>query len=141
MAERTKYVAPRDDTPLAGYSGRTITGRLPDDLVSEQIRRLAVFSAVIGGLWTFGLVMSSILVPVSLAFPRERTTIAIEAGAIVVSTLMYLYVRRAQHPQDTKLTVGLVYMVLNAVFVAHTQFSSPAARGSRLRRVCPGTRC
>ncbi len=118
MAERTQYVAPRADTPLAGYSGRTITGRLPDDLVSEQIRRLAVFSAVIGGLWIFGLVMSSILVPVSLAFPRERMTIAIEAGAIVVSALMYLYVRRAQHPQDTKLTVGLVYMVLNAVFVA-----------------------
>ena len=67
MAEHMKIVAPREDTPLAGYSGRTITGRLPDDLVSEQIRRLAAFSAVVGGLWTFGLAMDSIIVPLTLA--------------------------------------------------------------------------
>ena len=118
MAERTKLVAPRDDTPLAGYSGRTIAGRLPDDLVSEQIRRLAVFSAVVGGLWIFGFVMTSIVVPVSLGFPRERTTIAVEICGIAASALMYLYVRRAPQQPDTKLTAGLAYMVLNAVFVA-----------------------
>jgi eukaryotic-like serine/threonine-protein kinase len=112
-----KIVSPRNDTPLAGYSGRTITGRLPDDLVSEQIRRLAVFSAVVGGLWTFGLAMDSIIVPATLAFTRKPAAIAIEAGGIVVSALMYLYVRRAGHEPDTKLTAGLVYMVINAVFV------------------------
>ena len=118
MAEHMKIVAPRADTPLAGYSGRTISGRLPDDLVSEQIRRLAVFSAVVGGLWTFGLAMDSIIVPLTLQITRKQPAIAIELCGIVISALMYLYVRRAGHEPDTKLTAGLVYMVVNAVFIA-----------------------
>ena len=36
-----------------------ITGRLPDDLLTEQVQRLAVFSAVGAGLWAFGLVMDT----------------------------------------------------------------------------------
>jgi len=113
-----KLVCPRDDTPPpGGHTGPKTTGRLPDELLSEQIRRLAVFSAVIGGLWTFGLVMDLLIVPVSLGRPRDWPDIAVEAGALAVSALTYLYVRYAGHEPDTKLTAGLGYLVLNAVFV------------------------
>ena len=113
-----KLVCPRADTPPpGGHTGPKTAGRLPDELLSEQIRRLAVFSAVIGGLWTFGLAMDLLIVPISLGRSRDWPDIAVESGALAVSALMYLYVRHAGHEPDTKLTAGLGYMVLNAVFV------------------------
>ena len=71
MADDMKLIAPRVPTqaPNRPDTGR-VTGRLPDDLLSEQIERLAVFSAVIAGLWGFGLVMDTLVVPLLLGLAR-----------------------------------------------------------------------
>jgi hypothetical protein len=36
---------------------------MPDDLLSEQIQRLAVFSAIAGSLWTFALFLDVAVLP------------------------------------------------------------------------------
>ncbi|MEO8259533.1 MAG: serine/threonine-protein kinase [Acidobacteriota bacterium] len=114
-----KLIAPRVATqaPIRSDSGR-ITGRLPDDLQSEQIERLAVFSALIAALWTFGLAMTMLAVPYVLGLPRQPADIVIELIGVVVSAAMCLYVRRANHSFDTKASVGLLFMIANAVGVA-----------------------
>jgi serine/threonine-protein kinase len=121
MADHVKLLAPRVSTPAPNRSdtGR-ITTRLPDDLLFEQIERLAVLSAVIAGLWAFGLLMSTLAVPLLLGLARNPADIAIEAVGLAVSAAMYLFVRRAHDRSkcDIKATAGLMFMIANAVGVA-----------------------
>jgi len=119
MRDCIKVIAPRAPTPVptAAGTGR-LTSRLPDDLLAEQIERLAVFSAVITGLWGFGLAMDTAIVPLLLGFARVPFAIIIETCGLSVSAAMFLYVRRANHTLDTKAAAGLVYLIANAIGVA-----------------------
>jgi hypothetical protein len=71
-----KHIAPRMPTPPpAGEPGpqaptgflapSSSGGRLPEDLLAEQVQRLGVFAAVAGGLWTFGLMMDLVFLRVA----------------------------------------------------------------------------
>ena len=67
MADHVKVIAPRAPTTAPDIRGTgRLTSRLPDDLLNEQIERLAVFSAVVAGLWGFGLAMDAAIVPLLL---------------------------------------------------------------------------
>lgn len=114
-----KVMAPRVPTRVPNMSGTgRLTSRLPDDLLAEQTQRLAVFSAVIAGLWGFGLAMHTVIVPLLLGIPAPPYAIAIEMCGMGVSVAMHLYTRRTNHAHDTKAAVGLGYMIANAVGVA-----------------------
>jgi serine/threonine-protein kinase len=119
MTEHVRVVARHVRTPpgSAAAAGRS-TGRLPEELRSEQIERLAVFSAVIAGLWAFGLAMDLVIVPFLIGRERIPSGIAIEVTGIAVSIAMYLFIRRTACTFETKTAVGLVYMVANAAAVA-----------------------
>jgi eukaryotic-like serine/threonine-protein kinase len=118
MAKHMKVVAPRVPTPTPHASGGKRTTRVPEELQSEQVQRLAVFSAVIAGLWGFGLAMDSLIVPVLLGTARHTAAIVLEICGIAVSAAMCLYVRRSSRSFESKTTTGLIYMVANAVGVA-----------------------
>ncbi|MEO8256040.1 MAG: serine/threonine-protein kinase [Acidobacteriota bacterium] len=91
---------------------------LPDAVVSEQVQRLALCTVVGAGLWTYGLIMDGIVRPLTVGVSVPRAHLAIETAAILVSALMFVYVRYAPHQPRTKTDSGLVYFVLNAVAVA-----------------------
>ena len=118
MAKSTQLIEPRVRTDVTGTRERTASSRLPDALVSEQVQRLAVCTAVGAGLWTYGLAMDTIVRPLTVGVLVPRTNVVIEILAIAVSALMFLYVRYAPHPANTKTDAGLLYFVLNAVGVA-----------------------
>jgi eukaryotic-like serine/threonine-protein kinase len=126
-----KLIAPRVPTPAPNQpdTGK-ITSRLPDDLLFEQIERLAVFSAVIAGLWGFGVMMSTLAVPLVLGLARKPAEIAIEVVGLVVSAAMYLFVRRAHDTNtcDIKATAGLMFLIANAVGVAFLNTLAIAGR-------------
>ncbi len=92
--------------------------RLPDALVSEQAQRLAVATAVGAGLWTYGLIMDTIVRPATIAAAIPRTNVVIEIAAILCSGLMFLYVRYARQAPQTKTDAGLLYFIFNAFAVA-----------------------
>jgi hypothetical protein len=52
----------RDTAALARDSGRTTT-RLPEELLTEQVHRIGLFGVVIGGLWTLGLFIDTVMAP------------------------------------------------------------------------------
>ncbi|MEP7309221.1 MAG: hypothetical protein ABJA98_27270 [Acidobacteriota bacterium] len=134
MTDR-KLIEPRARTETPGPAGLTESGRLPDALVSDQVQRLAVCTCVGAGLWTYGLAMDTIVRPLTLAPAIPRTNIAIEVLAILISGLMWLYVRYAPHAPGTKTDAGLFYFVLNAVAVAllnNWAFSPPDEPVGRL---------
>src|SRR5262245_5480485 len=108
-------------TPVSGgpESART-TGRLPDDLLSDQVRRLELLSSVGMGLWAFGIVMDwafVLAVPGGVPFPLWKSHLLATLG-IIVSAAMVLYVRYSPHPAQRKIDVGLAYMIVNAFGVA-----------------------
>ncbi len=114
-----KVLAPRNPTPVPRTVGGThTTTRLSSELVSENVKRLAVVSIVAAGLWAFGLLMDQVLVPLSVG-PRAPFAHAVIAlMAIAASAAMLLYVKYASHTSSTKMNVGLGFMLLNAFFIA-----------------------
>ena len=86
MAE-SRLVEPRLDTPSPRTSGVSGTRGLPDSVVSEHVRRLAVCSAVGAGLWAYGLVVDSMIRPLSVGTAVSYSSIVVEILSIVVSVI------------------------------------------------------
>jgi serine/threonine-protein kinase len=103
---------------MPGVRGQTASGRLPDEIMSEHVQRLAVFAAIGAGLWTFGLVMDEIVTPLTVAAYVPRVNALIEVVGIVTSAALFAYVRLARHTPYTKTEVGLYYMIANAIGVS-----------------------
>ena len=114
MTAAPKVIAPR--APEAARSRTTTTG-LPDDLLTEQMRRLRLCAAVAMGLWTFGLVMDAFVRPGTVGAPFFVSTVVIEGAAIAASALLFAYLRFTTHPARLQAYSGLVFMVLNAMGV------------------------
>jgi serine/threonine protein kinase len=121
MAEKKQLIVPREPTRASGQSQTSgFSGRLPDDLVVEQLERLALFSLIGVAMWTTGLVMDSI---VTVAVPATYKSViwkhhVLEVLGITVSAVMFLYVRYGPHTPQTKVDVSLAYMVLTAAAIA-----------------------
>jgi serine/threonine protein kinase len=123
-----KRIAPRQATPTPGDEVRS-TGRLPDDMLDEQVERFAAFTGVAAGLWALTLVVHAIVYPRVLGVVVPRLVLGIEAFAAVDSLLVFLYVRYAPHTCQTKTHAGPLYMVLNAILIAmiNTWATNPTA--------------
>jgi eukaryotic-like serine/threonine-protein kinase len=121
-----RIIEPRVATP-APSTHTTSGGRLPDDLASEHLKRLSVFAAVAAGLWTYGLVIDTIVTPLTSIVPPSPMAATIECVAIVGALLMFGYTKRSNHPLEVKSDAALVFMVLNAMAVAliNTQVRFP----------------
>lgn len=115
---KERIIEPRAATPIPGQTEVRRSNQLPDDLLSEHVKRLSVFAAVGGGLWSYGLVMDTVVAPLTIAAVASRIAIAIEVAGILTSLLMFLYARYARHSASVKTDAGLVYMILSAVGVA-----------------------
>jgi eukaryotic-like serine/threonine-protein kinase len=129
-----KILVPRVQTPAPGApDGRHITGRPPDEMMSEQVRRLALCALIGAGLWSFGAVINTFLTP--LTAKRAATSwmaVPVDVAGILTSLLMYAYARYSSHAAGTKINVGLGYMVACAAGVGFlsTWVYSPATVSS-----------
>src|SRR5580765_4303481 len=92
-----KLLEPRASTPAPGAEQVRMTGRLPDDMVDEQVKRLAVFSAVAAGLWALTVVVHAVITPRTVGTVVPWRGLAIEALGVVISITVFLYVRYALH--------------------------------------------
>lgn len=115
-----RLMARRPQTPLPSSSGSHASGgRMPDDLMHEQVSRLALFSAVGAGLWLFGIFLDLVLLRVaSSSFQPTPAVTAVEVLGVVTAVAMFCYVRYAPHALHVKTNVGLGYMLVNAFGVA-----------------------
>ena len=117
MGKSHRLIAKLRDTSRPGDSRRT--GRMPEDLLSEQIQRLAVFSAVAGSLWAFALFMDVAVLPAANGTGALNwRTIPVEITAIVITTALWLVFRRSTLSVPVKQNAGLALMLLNAVGIA-----------------------
>jgi serine/threonine-protein kinase len=117
MTEPVKVIARRPVT--ATPRSRTTVGRLPEEFLTEQVRRLALFGAVGAGLWTFGLTMDFVFLRIAAStFVPSATVTSIEVLGVVAGVAMFVYARYVDHPSQTKMDVAIGYMLVNASAVA-----------------------
>src|SRR5258705_4477542 len=109
----------RAPSPIPGRdTGRTTT-RLPDELVDEQVHRLALFSTIVSGLWALGLVIDTLLIPFTAPDGHiGMRAVALEVSGMSLGAVMFWYLRYVDHAARRKLDVGLGYMILNAIGIA-----------------------
>jgi serine/threonine-protein kinase len=118
MASPRKVVARVDPLTSSGGTRRTGT-HIPEELLSEQVQRLAVFGAVAGGIWGFALLMDvGILPAVNGTGLRNWRSIPVEMAAVISSGLFWLFVRTSSASVRARLDAGLAFMLLNAVGIA-----------------------
>src|SRR6185436_12469132 len=111
-----RVIAPRVPTavPDALKSHRT-GGWVPVELLSEQVKRLALVAAVGAAAWTVGLVVDVFIVPLTAApVVTPWQTAPVEIAAIVVSVLMFAHARFGGQCHETKISTGLGYMIFSA---------------------------
>jgi serine/threonine-protein kinase len=109
--------APHAATPRPEESRRS--SRVPEELLSEQIQRLAVFAAVAGSLWTFALFMDIAVLPAANGTGAWNwRTIPVEIAACLISMVVWIVVTRSPLSLRAKRNVGLAFMLLNAVGIA-----------------------
>jgi serine/threonine-protein kinase len=129
ITNHVRKIVRRPETPSPSVRDSSLASRLPEEMLSDQIRRLALFNAVLGALWSYGLVMDAfVLGLLKPGAPRNVLALTLEVIAIAFSAVMYAYVRYAPHSAETKRTVGLISMILNAAGVAvlNTWATTPA---------------
>jgi serine/threonine protein kinase len=113
-----KFLAPRLDTPVTRDSRRSAS-RLPDELAAEQLQRLALFGAIVGGLWTLGLFVDVVLAPMAWNTRVSMRSVTLDLCGMAVAVWMYWYTRYCtHHPPQTKTEVSLAFLVLNGAGVA-----------------------
>src|SRR5512134_3620209 len=112
-----RVVAKRRETPRPGDPRRT--GRMPEEVLSEQVQRLAVFAAVAGSLWTFALFMDvAVLSAANGTGTLNWRTIPVEIVGALVSAALCAVFKRSPLSLRVKTDVGLAFMLLNAVGIA-----------------------
>ena len=92
---------------------------MPEEVLSEQVQRLAVFAAVAGSLWTFALFMDVAVLPTANGTGTLNwRTIPVEIAGALVSAALCVVFKRSSLSLRVKTDVGLAFMLLNAVGIA-----------------------
>jgi len=138
MREKGCLIGPREATRAPGPSLTTRFSRhLPQDLVNDQLGRLALFSLIGVGLWTTGLLIDQLvmlIMPGLYQYTGWKPRV-LEGLGILVSGLMYLYIRYSPHTPETKTNASLGFLILNAAAIAalNTWVSPPPARAEMVQ--------
>src|SRR4051794_21564117 len=113
MSARHKVIARRHDTtvPHGSDTGRS-SARMPEEILSDQIRRLIVFAGTAGAVWSFGLFMDIVVLPAAgRPGGANWRSIGIEAVAALTALVMWAYLRLSPAAHAVKMNVGFVFMI------------------------------
>ena len=113
-----KLLARRSPTPVPTAAGGRTTASLPQELLEEQVYRLALLTAVIAGLWTLGLFVDLVLVPRVEGWEYRVEGIAVQLTGLVIALFMFGYIRYSGDTPQRKTDAGLAFLVWNAMGVA-----------------------
>ena len=92
---------------------------MPDELLSEQVQRLAIFASIAGILWTFALILDVTVLPAANGTGLWNwRTIPVEIAAAIISAILWFVFRHSPLSLAAKKNAGLNFMLLNAVGIS-----------------------
>src|SRR5262245_18177760 len=122
MSDKLKFVHCAPKRMANGVTTGRSTTHLPDDMMSDQDRRVLVFIAVVCGLWIYAALLNRLIVPVFLPNLAERGLYQrarpLEVSGAVLSALTWTFLRLSRSTDHVKTRIGLGFMVLNAMGIA-----------------------
>ena len=107
-------VVPKLTPPAPASRG---SGSLPSDIVSEQAKRIVLFSGVAAFMWSFGLVMDGLVLPATIGVERQTSGIILEAVSAAATIAVFLFLRFVHLTPHGKCDAGLWVLVLNAALI------------------------
>ncbi len=134
MLKQGCRIVAREPTATPGRSRTTGFSRhLPQDLVNDQLGRLALFSLIGMVLWTASLLLDQLVLltnPAVFEITGGKARV-IEVVGVVVSGAMFAYVRYSRHTPEMKTNISLMYLLLNAAAIAalNTWVAQPPTQG------------
>jgi len=114
-------IVPRLTPPV---SDSRESAALPDDVLSEQARRIMLFSGVGAFVWWFGLTMDGLVLPATIGFQPARASLVLEAIAAVVTLAVFLFVRFVHMHTHAKCRAGVWVMLLHGALITMLELSS-----------------
>src|SRR5688572_23029633 len=117
MAEPRSVRARREPAPSVPGAGDT-KSFLPEELLSEQVQRLAIFCLIGAAMWIVGFVMDLFVLPYAAGRPRNWRSLALEFIGTLVALVVGLYAATSDASSRRKADVGIVMMLANAALIA-----------------------
>jgi eukaryotic-like serine/threonine-protein kinase len=132
MTPARQVLARRHETTSAELRESGRATRLPTEVLNEQAARLTVFTTVAAVLWSFALVLDTVLLPaLSDTWVRNWRIIPIQITGVAGSVIMRWYLRRAETSAEHKSSTGLAMMLMNAALIAGVNaWAMPILRGA-----------
>ena len=113
-------VVPKLTPPVPDSRGSAGSAGLPTDVVSEQARRIVLFSGVSAFMWTFGLVMDALVLPGVIGIERATSGITLEAVSAVATLAVFLFLRFVHMTPHGKCGAGM-WLLVRLVWPAHLE--------------------
>jgi eukaryotic-like serine/threonine-protein kinase len=130
MTDTPRVLARQDETAASGWFATGRTGsRLPDDVLAEQLSRLALLSVIVGALWLIGVLIDAVLFPLTWGRGVNTPGVLLDIGGLSASAILFWYVRFCRSAPQRKTTLSLGFLIANAIAVAilNTWISPPAS--------------
>jgi eukaryotic-like serine/threonine-protein kinase len=110
-------VVPKLTPPAPDSRGSAGSAGLPTDVVSEHARRVMLFSGVSAFMWTFGLTMDGLVLPVTIGVQKATIGLVLEGVSAVVTIAVFLFLRRVHMTPHAKCNASMWVLVLNAALI------------------------
>src|SRR5262245_42078964 len=113
----SKRIFARAELPPLTSPGSTGSIELPEELISEQVQRLALFCMIAAALWGVGLLMDLFLLTLATGAPRNWRSITLEFLGGFISLVVALYAATSSASTPRKRDVGLALMIFTAAIL------------------------
>jgi len=117
MAELRSIRARREPTPTGAAASDT-KSFLPEELLSEQVQRLALFCLIAAALWSAGFIMDLLVLPYATGMPRNWRSLTLEFMSALVAVGVGFYAATSDASSRRKADIGIVMMLVNAGAIA-----------------------
>lgn len=121
-------IVPKLTPPAPDSRGSAGSAGLPSDVVSEQARRIVLFSGVSAFMWTFGLVMDGLVLPATIGVERATSGVILELLSAIATLAVFLFLRFVHMTPHGKCGAGMWVLVLNAALITAFDIYNFSAR-------------
>src|SRR5262245_987169 len=91
---------------------------LPEELLSEQVQRLALFCLIAAALWSVGFLIDLLVLPYATGMPRNWRSLTLEFISALGAVVVGFFAATSDASSQRKADIGAVMLLANAAAIA-----------------------